>query len=99
MRGFRHGSNMDIGGRPVVATVLQGLKVGGMERCAVELAHRAADSGYDARLILYDTPATGAEADLHAGDIPVAYLPRKSGIDTSLPRRLAKLLKEWQVDI
>ncbi len=84
---------------PVVATVLQGLQVGGMERCAIQLAECARRSGYDARLVLYDTPPDNCPANFTNGNIPVAFLPRTSGIDATLPRRLARLFREWKVDL
>ena len=45
----------------VIAIVLQGLRIGGMERCSIQLAQRARQAGYDARLVLYETPYEDVE--------------------------------------
>jgi len=82
-----------------VALVLQGLQVGGMERCAIQLATSARRAGYEAKLVLYDTPSTRGEGEYDPGDIPVAFVPRTSGVDLTLPLRLARLFKQWNVDI
>jgi glycosyltransferase involved in cell wall biosynthesis len=85
--------------KPVIAVVLQGLVVGGMERCALQVARCATESGYDARLVLYDQPYNGSEGEYDAGDIPVTFIPKARGIDFSLPGKLASLFRRWKVAI
>src|SRR5579884_3649444 len=82
--------------RPIVVYFLQGLKVGGMERCVLQLAQSARRHGYDSRIVLYDTPFTGSADEYDPGDLPVAFVPRKRGIDPTLPVGLAILLRRWR---
>jgi len=82
-----------------VAMVLQGLQVGGMERCAIQLATSAIGAGYDARLILYDVPPRRSGAEYDPGNVPVAFVSRRHGIDITLPVRLARIFQSWNVDI
>ncbi len=85
--------------RPTIAYFLQGLKIGGMERGAIQLAQSARLHGYDARLVLYDTALTGGRDEYDPGDLPVAFVPRLRGVDPSLPFRLAKLLRSWNAKL
>jgi glycosyltransferase involved in cell wall biosynthesis len=87
------------GTKPTIAIVLQGLQVGGMERCAIQLATCAIGAGHDARLILYDAPSTRSQAEYDPGDIPVTFVPRTHGIDCTLPVRLARVFRSWNVHI
>ena len=78
--------------KPVIAVVLQGLVVGGMERCALQLARCAANLDMMLNCWFCDQPYNGSESEYDAGDIPVSFIPRASGIDFSLPGRLATFL-------
>ena len=64
-----------------------------------QLARCATESGYDARLVLYDQPYNRSESEYDAGDIPVTFIPRARGIDFSLPGKLATLFGRWKVAI
>lgn len=83
----------------VIAIVLQGLRIGGMECSSIELARRARLAGYDARLVLYETPYGQGDEDFRASDIPLTFIPRRRGIDMSMPIRMATLFCRWKVDI
>jgi glycosyltransferase involved in cell wall biosynthesis len=85
--------------KPVIAIVLQGLEVGGMERGALQLARCAWAVGYDARLVLYDKQPTRSDAQYDPEGIPVSCVLRNHGMDFTLPVRLACLFHAWNVSI
>jgi glycosyltransferase involved in cell wall biosynthesis len=70
-----------------------------MERCSVRLARRARSAGFDARLVLYDSPYGRAPDEYDVGDIPVEFVPRSHGFDYSLCLRLRRLFGEWDVGV
>jgi L-malate glycosyltransferase len=85
--------------QPVIATVLQGLQIGGMERCALNLARCARAAGYDSRLVLYDSAFDRSQEELANPEVPATFLPRKARVDFGLAARLAVLLRQWNADI
>jgi glycosyltransferase involved in cell wall biosynthesis len=70
-----------------------------MERATLQLATCARRSGYDVVFVLYDQPYTGSDAEYQIEGIPVAFVPRTSGIDFTLPFRLARVFRDWRVQI
>jgi glycosyltransferase involved in cell wall biosynthesis len=79
--------------------LLDTLAVGGKERGVLQLTKRARQKNLDHRIALFDSPFRGDVFDFDPGDVPVAFLRRRPGLDFTLAFRLASLFKNWRVQI
>jgi glycosyltransferase involved in cell wall biosynthesis len=78
--------------RPGLAYVVHSLSPGGTERLVVEMALAFATE-FDVRVYTLDAP--GAWADrLQSSGVPVTGLGRRPGVDLTVSRRLARLLRD-----
>jgi L-malate glycosyltransferase len=80
--------------RHIVLHLLSGLQIGGKERVALQLASRGQIDGDDHRLLLFDTPYRSELLDLNPGDVVAYYLPRRPGIDLTLPWRIRTFVRD-----
>jgi glycosyltransferase involved in cell wall biosynthesis len=83
--------------RPVLAYVVSTLNPGGTEKLVVEMSLAFAED-HDVFVVCLDEPGLWAR-DLRARGIEVHCLWRQPGIDLSIPRRLAALLRRRRADI
>jgi glycosyltransferase involved in cell wall biosynthesis len=86
-------------GAPTVAILLQGLLVGGMERCALQVATCARRAGYDARILLFDTPYQRSADEYVVDDVPVSCVLRRGGLDLRFLMRLRRVFNHWNVQL
>lgn len=83
-----------------IAHVLITLCIGGAERVALMLAARQARSGHRTMVISFEEPPGGAlAAQFEAAGARVVRVPKRAGLDWTLPWRLAKLLRHEGVDV
>lgn len=76
-----------------IVHLLSSLEVGGKERVALQLAHRARAEGWDVDLELFDAPYRGEPVDLDPGSLPTHFVPRRAGLDLRL---LLALARRWR---
>ncbi len=79
-----------------LASLIQGLEVGGMETMAVELVNHL-PSRYEVVVCCYD--GLGPLADELAAAVAVEHIPRRRGFDWRLIRRLRCFLREHRIDV
>lgn len=83
--------------RPSLAYVVNTLNPGGTEKLVVEMSLAFA-SEFNLRVVCLDEPGRWA-ADLRARGIPVHCVWRQPGLDLAMPLKLARLFRQWGVDI
>ena len=76
--------------------VVLSLELGGQERLIADLSHALKARGHDVH-VLSLTPGGSMRAEL--GGIDVIDIPKRDGLDLSLPLRLAPVLRQLQVDV
>ena len=81
--------------RPSVVHLIPGLRIGGTERGALQLAEMGIRKGQDHRLVLFDRPPGASEDEFPLRLVPATYLRRRQGVDLSFPIRLASRLYRW----
>ena len=79
--------------------LLNGLHIGGKERIALRLARTARVSGFDVRIVLFDTPFRDPEIDFDPGDLSVQFVPRRGGVDRQFIRALTRRLRDDRIDV
>jgi len=85
--------------RPLrVAHVLHAFSVGGAERIAALLANHTDRAGFQPMIICLDRNRAGRSWHL-ADDVPIVELRKRSGNDPRVVFRMAKVLREHQVDV
>ena len=82
-----------------VVNLLQGLFVGGMEKGVLQQVQDARREGHDDRILLFDRPWTGSDAEFDPGDVPVHVLSRRPGFDWRFAWRLGRLMRCWSPGI
>ena len=86
--------------RLVVAHVLSNLEIGAHAQLALDLARAQRDDGDGVIVISLSSPSPAPMAgDFRAAGIPVYIVPLRGRLDTSLPVRLALLLRRRRVDV
>lgn len=83
-----------------IAHVLSSFGLGGQERMALDLARRQRASGHRVIAISIAAPPDGPLAEeFHAADIQTETIPKGSGLDPTLPVRIAACLTSRRVDV
>ncbi|MCI0591348.1 MAG: glycosyltransferase family 4 protein [Gammaproteobacteria bacterium] len=84
---------------PSVLHLLQGLRIGGMEKGTLQLATRARRLGADHRLAVFDSCFRDTDQDFDPGIVPVTFVRRRAGTDFRFPFSLASTIDEWKPQI
>jgi glycosyltransferase involved in cell wall biosynthesis len=79
--------------------VLCGLRIGGKERVALDLARQGRRQGQDHTLLLYDHPFRRALGNFDPGDVPWRFLGRRPGLDLRFAWRLGRVITEAATDV
>lgn len=86
--------------RLVIAHVLSSLDIGAHAQLASDLARAQRKSGDGVMVVCLESPRSShMAADLRSLRIPMYLVPRRSTIDTSLPLRLARVLRRRRVNV
>jgi L-malate glycosyltransferase len=79
--------------------LLDTLAIGGKERGVLQLTKRARQNKLDHRIVLFDSPFRENVSDLAPGDVPIAFVRRRPGLDFTFAFKLASLFRNWRVQI
>lgn len=81
-----------------ICELVQGLWLAGMEKVVVSLSIGLKSRGNDVSVYCYDGIGPQSEV-LRKNNIDVRFIPRTPGIDWSLPVRIARFLRQDQIDL
>lgn len=84
--------------RKKILQITYSLNIGGLEKLVFDLATHLNAEKYDVSVAVLSTQ-TGLKPDFEKAGIPVHVLPKKKGIDYTLPFRLKKLFLDNKIDI
>jgi glycosyltransferase involved in cell wall biosynthesis len=81
-----------------ICELVQTLYLGGMERMVASLSLGLSSRGHSVTVCCYDGLGHWTNT-LNAGGVPVCLVLRKAGIDWSLPRKIARVLRENRIEV
>ncbi len=83
-----------------IAHILGSLGMGGAERVALDLAYEQQKAGHEVVVLSLAEEGGGPLASaFQAAEIPVHHVPKRSGLDWSLPVRSARVLRRLGIEI